>query len=179
MFFKNKPKVPDDPPVCLLTDADTLELGLITRLFKEQGLPFLSKEHQSVGGIFRIAAGFSPFGMEVWVKCSDLERAKELLDSVSFRAEEDEADGEESVCLVSFANAEEQGTVESLLKEEGVPFMTRDAESSGAAMRVLSGGSIYGMDIYVRPADLEKARDLLESSGFRGTAAEGPPDGTE
>lgn len=90
MFDKKKRKVPDDPPVCLLTDADTLELGLITRLFKEQGLPFLTKEHEGVGGIFRIAYGSSPFGMEIWVKSSDLDRAMALLDGVSFRAETDD-----------------------------------------------------------------------------------------
>lgn len=169
MFQKKKAKAPDDPPVCLLDDADALELGLITRLFKEQGLPFLQRERQASGGLFRIATGFSPFGTEIWVRSSDLERARALLDGVSFRAEEDGWAGEEAVCLVEAADAAEREAAEGLLTAAGIPFTLRDSAGSGAAAPVGCG-----VDLYVRPADFEKARGLLEESGLReGTAPDG------
>lgn len=95
MFGRKKEKAPDDPPVCLIADADSLELGMVTGLFKKHNIPFLTKEHEPVGGLFRIGLGDSPFGMEIWINRSDQTRAMELLDGIRFRAPEEPAGHQE------------------------------------------------------------------------------------
>lgn len=83
---KKRPEPPADEPVCIVSAADTLELGMVTELFQEQGLPFLTKEVLPAGGLFRIAAGFAPCGMDIYVRASDAPRAQALLNGIHFRA---------------------------------------------------------------------------------------------
>ena len=65
---------------------DTTSVSYTHLLFQEQGLPFLTKEVLPAGGLFRIAAGFAPCGMDIYVRASDAQRAQALLDGIHFRA---------------------------------------------------------------------------------------------
>ena len=48
-----------------------------------------------------------------------------------------------------------------ILEEEKIPFLTKD-RGAGEAVRVVTGYSMYGCDIYVPAALLEKANALLD-----------------
>ena len=49
-----------------------------------------------------------------------------------------------------------------LLADEQIPFLAKD-RGTGTAMRVITGFSIYGVDFFVLPADLERASALLDA----------------
>ena len=48
-----------------------------------------------------------------------------------------------------------------ILEEEKIPFLTKD-RGAGEAVRVVTGYSMYGCDIYVPAALFEKANALLD-----------------
>ena len=49
-----------------------------------------------------------------------------------------------------------------LLADEQIPVVIKD-RGTGNAVRILTGFSLYGVDFFVRPADLERAKELLEA----------------
>ncbi len=55
----------------------------------------------------------------------------------------------------------EKGIICGILTEENIPFRAKD-RGAGEALRVVSGYSMYGCDIYVPIALLEKASALLD-----------------
>lgn len=57
------------------------------------------------------------------------------------------------------------GIVTSLLKEHDIPFMLKDY-GSGDCMRLYTGSSIFGSDIFVAEEDFEKADALLDGINF-------------
>lgn len=50
----------------------------------------------------------------------------------------------------------------SILEGEGIPYITHD-RGVGSVMRLLAGDNMYGTDIYVLPADLERASETLDA----------------
>ena len=51
---------------------------------------------------------------------------------------------------------------EQVLNDEGILFVKKD-RGTGAAVRIITGYSMYGTDLFVAPDDLEKATALMES----------------
>ena len=51
---------------------------------------------------------------------------------------------------------------EEVLRDEEIPFVKKD-RGSGAAVRIITGYSMYGTDILVAPEDLEKATELMKA----------------
>ena len=49
-----------------------------------------------------------------------------------------------------------------VLQSEEIPFLAKD-RGTGNVMRVITGFSIYGVDFFVRPEDLEQASELMEA----------------
>ena len=55
----------------------------------------------------------------------------------------------------------EKNIICGILKDEEIPFLVKD-RGAGEAVRVVTGYSMYGCDIYVPTALLEQANALLE-----------------
>ncbi len=55
----------------------------------------------------------------------------------------------------------EKSIICGILEEEEIPFLVKD-RGAGEAVRVVTGYSMYGCDIYVPTALLEKANALLD-----------------
>jgi hypothetical protein len=70
--------------------------------------------------------------------------------------ESDEATG----LLTTVQGNEELAAVEALLRSADIPYRTVDRDAGGMT-RILAGFTMYGTDVYVRPEDLETARELL------------------
>jgi len=54
-----------------------------------------------------------------------------------------------------------QSIVESVLTDNGIPYISKD-RGSGAAVKVITGFSMFGTDIFVLKKDTERAKELLE-----------------
>lgn len=65
------------------------------------------------------------------------------------------------VLLTTTHDDVEKGILCGILEEEKIPFRAKD-RGAGEALRVVSGYSMYGCDIYVPAALYEKANALLD-----------------
>ena len=54
-----------------------------------------------------------------------------------------------------------QSIIESVLKDNDIPFLTKE-KGSGSAVKVIMGFSLFGADIFVLKSDIERARELLD-----------------
>ena len=54
-----------------------------------------------------------------------------------------------------------QSIVESVLTDNEIPFLSKE-RGSGSAVKVITGFSLFGTDIFVLKTDLERATELLE-----------------
>ena len=50
----------------------------------------------------------------------------------------------------------------SILEEEKIPYLTID-RGSGSSVRIITGYSMYGTDILVPKAELERAQEILDA----------------
>ena len=55
---------------------------------------------------------------------------------------------------------EELAAIEALLRSAEIPYRLCD-RGAGGIVRVISGYTMYGTDVFVRPDDLETAKELL------------------
>ena len=55
---------------------------------------------------------------------------------------------------------EELAAIEALLRGADIPYRLSD-RGAGGVVRVISGYTMYGTDVFVRAEDLETARELL------------------
>ncbi len=55
----------------------------------------------------------------------------------------------------------ELSIIESILKDNSIPYILHDYES-GAYMRIYAGTSLYGTDIMVNKSDFERAIELIQ-----------------
>ncbi len=67
----------------------------------------------------------------------------------------------ELINLKTTNNNYELSTIESILKDNAIPYILHDYES-GAYMRIYAGASLFGTDIMVNKSDFEKAKELIE-----------------
>ena len=60
-----------------------------------------------------------------------------------------------------------------VLGDHGIPHLKKD-RGTGNVVRIITGFSLYGVDIYVRPEDAERANALMDElfSGAEGEDAE-------
>ncbi len=65
------------------------------------------------------------------------------------------------VHLVSINNNMDLGIVETILRDNNVPYIIRDS-GSGSYMRIISGTSIFSTDIFVEESSYEKALALID-----------------
>ena len=54
------------------------------------------------------------------------------------------------------------GMAKEALTDEQIPFIAKD-RGTGSAMRILAGFSMFGVDFFVRTADLERATALFDA----------------
>ncbi len=67
----------------------------------------------------------------------------------------------ELVNLKTTNNNYELSIIESILKDNSIPYILHDYES-GAYMRIYAGTSLYGTDIMVNKSDFERAIELIQ-----------------
>ena len=68
--------------VALTEVENEFELGIITAILKDNGIPFIIKNKGS-GGYMRIVTGSSPYATSIMVEKSMLERAGELITPIT------------------------------------------------------------------------------------------------
>jgi hypothetical protein len=68
--------------VALTEVENEFELGIITAILKDNGIPFIIKNKGS-GGYMRIVTGSSPYSTCIMVEKSMLERAGELITPIT------------------------------------------------------------------------------------------------
>ena len=66
----------------------------------------------------------------------------------------------ELINLKTASSNYELALIEGILKDNSIPYIIHENES-GAYMRIISGSSLYGTDIYVEKNDYEKANALI------------------
>ena len=70
------------------------------------------------------------------------------------------ADGDEVSHLITVYDVAVLGIVRGMLEDEQIPYLVRE-RGTGSAMRIITGFSLFGTDIYVPDAYLEHAKALL------------------
>ena len=70
--------------------------------------------------------------------------------------------GEDTALLTTTHDDVEKMIICGILEEEKIPFLAKD-RGAGEAVRVVTGYSMYGCDIFVPSGLLEKANALLDN----------------
>lgn len=68
--------------------------------------------------------------------------------------------GDEVDLLITVYDVAVLGMVRGLLEDEHIPYLVHE-RATGSAMRIMTGFSMYGTDIFVPKAELERARGLI------------------
>lgn len=68
--------------VKLVEIRDNYQLSIVKGLLKDNEIPYILKDYE-IGGYMRIIVGSSIYPTEILVSSEDLERAREILDSIS------------------------------------------------------------------------------------------------
>ncbi|MBQ8415403.1 MAG: DUF2007 domain-containing protein [Clostridia bacterium] len=72
------------------------------------------------------------------------------------------AHNEDAVLLTTVHDEVEKNLIVGMLEEEEIPFLCKD-RGSGEAVRILTGFSVFGCDIFVPKAVYEQAAELLDA----------------
>ncbi len=54
-----------------------------------------------------------------------------------------------------------QSIIESVLKDNNIPYLSKE-RGSGSAVKIITGLSMFGTDIFVLKKDFERATELME-----------------
>ncbi len=81
------------------------------------------------------------------------------MDHLFFGLDKPASEGDLSL-LRSFHDDVSLTMAEQVLRDEGILFVKKD-RGSGAAVRIVTGFSMYGTDLLVAPDDLARARELM------------------
>lgn len=68
---------------------------------------------------------------------------------------------EVSELLITVHGNEELAAVEAMLRSAEIPYRLMD-RGAGGVVRVISGYTMYGTDVFVRSEDVETARELMK-----------------
>lgn len=79
--------------------------------------------------------------------------------------------GDEVVHLTTVYDIAILGMVRGLLEDADIPYLVHE-RATGSAMRIMTGFSLYGTDIFVPKAAEETARDLIAGIDTNGEGAE-------
>lgn len=79
--------------------------------------------------------------------------------------------GDEVAHLTTVYDLAVLGMIRGLLEEENIPYLVHE-RATGSAMRIMTGFSLYGTDIFVPKAAEEAARDLIAGINVDGEGAE-------
>lgn len=79
--------------------------------------------------------------------------------------------GDEVVHLTTVYDIAILGMVRGLLEDADIPYLVHE-RATGSAMRIMTGFSLYGSDIFVPKAAEETARDLIAGIDTDGEGAE-------
>lgn len=88
------------------------------------------------------------------------------------------ADGEDVALLTTVRDVAMLGIVRGLLEDAGIPYLVHE-RATGSAMRIMTGFSLFGTDIFVPSAALETARTLIAGFEEPGVPGEESSDETE
>ena len=72
------------------------------------------------------------------------------------------SDGDEVDLLITTYDLGELAVVRSILEAENIPYLARE-RGSGSMVKIVTGFTMYGTDVFVPKAALERAQDLLEN----------------
>ena len=81
------------------------------------------------------------------------------------------AHGDEVVHLTTVYDVVLLGMVRGLLEDADIPYLVHE-RATGSAMRIMTGFSLYGTDIFVPKAAEETARSLIAGIDTDGSGAE-------
>jgi hypothetical protein len=70
------------------------------------------------------------------------------------------SDGDEVSHLITVYDVAVLGIVRGMLEDENIPYLVRE-RGTGSAMRILTGFSLYGTDVYVPSEALDTAKGLV------------------
>ena len=70
------------------------------------------------------------------------------------------SDGDEVSHLITVYDVAVLGIVRGLLEDENIPYLVRE-RGTGSAMRIITGFSLYGTDVYVPTDAYETAKALV------------------
>ena len=73
--------------------------------------------------------------------------------------------------LMTVYNSAEQAVVESILNDAEIPYLIKE-RCVGSSVKVITGFSMYGTDIFVRREQLDEAKAIFESAEFVGSETE-------
>ena len=79
--------------------------------------------------------------------------------------------GDEVVHLTTVYDIAILGMIRGLLEDEDIPYLVHE-RATGSAMRIMTGFSLYGTDIFVPKTAEETARDLIAGINVNGEGAE-------
>ena len=79
--------------------------------------------------------------------------------------------GEEVAHLTTVYDIAILGMVRGLLEDADIPYLVQE-RATGSAMRIMTGFSLFGTDIFVPKAAEETARDLIAGINTDGEGAE-------
>ncbi len=79
--------------------------------------------------------------------------------------------GDEVVLLTTVYDVAMLGMVRGLLEDANIPYLVHE-RATGSAMRIMTGFSMYGTDIFVPKAAEETARDLIAGLNIAGGSDE-------
>ena len=70
------------------------------------------------------------------------------------------SDGDEVSHLITVYDVAVLGIVRGMLEDENIPYLVRE-RGTGSAMRIITGFSMFGTDVYVPTEAYETAKDLV------------------
>ncbi len=79
--------------------------------------------------------------------------------------------GDEVVHLTTVYDIAMLGMIRGLLESEDIPYLVHE-RATGSAMRIMTGFSLYGTDIFVPKTAEETARDLIAGINTDGEGTE-------
>lgn len=71
------------------------------------------------------------------------------------------ADEENELLITVFDNVQ-LCMIRGILEAEKIPYLVRE-RGSGSAVKIISGFSLYGSDVFVEKSCIERARDLIDA----------------
>ena len=80
------------------------------------------------------------------------------------------AHGEEVAHLTTVYDIAMLGMIRGLLEDADIPYLVHE-RATGSAMRIMTGFSLYGTDVFVPKAAEEAARDLIAGIDVNGEGA--------